>query len=113
MIRQSSSTALSTPPGCRYFIRTTGNIGKVKYRLRRKKRVTARKLLIELGISDRSVRQIMKNAVRLHPYKIVTELLLSDDEWKKSANWVRTNFRNESIIRILFSDEKFFDIDGV
>ena len=32
---------------------------------------------------------------------------------KKFANWVRRNFRKEDTIRILFSDEKFFDIDGV
>ena len=29
------------------------------------------------------------------------------------ANWIRTNFRKEETMRILFSDEKVFDIDGV
>ena len=32
---------------------------------------------------------------------------------KKFANWVRTNFKNEGTLKILFSDEKIFDIDGV
>ena len=32
---------------------------------------------------------------------------------KTFANWVRTNFRTEETMKILFSDEKFFDIDGV
>ena len=32
---------------------------------------------------------------------------------KTYANWVRTNFRKENTMRILFSNEKFFDIDGV
>ena len=32
---------------------------------------------------------------------------------KKFANWVRTNFKKEGIFKILFSDEKIFDIDGV
>ena len=32
---------------------------------------------------------------------------------KKFANWVRTNFKKEGTIKILFSDEKKFDIDGV
>ena len=32
---------------------------------------------------------------------------------KKFANWVRTNFRKEDTTTILFSGEKFFDIDGV
>ena len=56
MIRQSGSIALSTPPDCPRFVRTKGNIRKVKYDLRRKKRVSARKRSMELGISDRSVR---------------------------------------------------------
>ena len=32
---------------------------------------------------------------------------------KTFANWVQTNFRKEDTIRILFSNEKFFDIGGV
>ena len=48
--------------------------------------------------------------------KKIIELPLSDDrkvKWKQFTNWLRTNFRKEDTIRILFSDEKFFDIDGV
>ena len=58
----------------------------------------------------------MKNDLGLRPYKIVLEPLLSDGrktKQKKLANWVRTNFRKEETMRILFSDEKFSDIDGV
>ena len=32
---------------------------------------------------------------------------------KKVANWVRTNLRKEDIMRILFSDEKSFDVDVI
>ena len=32
---------------------------------------------------------------------------------KKKDNWVRTNFRKENMMKILFSDEKLFDIDGI
>ena len=31
----------------------------------------------------------------------------------KFANWIRTNFRKENTMNILFSEEKMFDIDGV
>ena len=31
----------------------------------------------------------------------------------KFANWIRTNFRKENTMKILFSDEKMFDIDGI
>ena len=42
--------------------------------------------------------------------------ILSDDQkikWKKFGNCARTNFRKEDTMRILFSDEKFFDLDGI
>jgi hypothetical protein len=59
----------------------------------------------------------MKNDLGLHYYKKkVTEPLLSDNhkiKRKKIANLVRTNFQKEETMGILFSDEKFFDIDGV
>ena len=35
------------------------------------------------------------------------------DQRKKFANWVLTNFRKEDTMKILFSDEKYFDIDDV
>ena len=31
----------------------------------------------------------------------------------KFENWVRINFRKEDMMKILFSDEKLFDIDGI
>ena len=79
MIRQSDSIKLSGPPGGQRFARTKGNIQKVEHRLRRKKRVSARKLSMKLGISDRSVRRIMKNDLELRSYKIVIEPLFSND----------------------------------
>ena len=60
---------------------------------------------MELEISQADVRQIMKNNLDLHSYKIVIELLLSDDQKakrKKFANWLRINFRKEDTMRILF-----------
>ena len=32
---------------------------------------------------------------------------------KKFANWARKKFRKEATIRIVFSDEKIFDLDGI
>lgn len=57
----------------------------------------------------------MKTDLGLHPYKKVVELALSDDQKikKQFANWVRTNFRKEKALKILFLDEKLFDIDGI
>ena len=66
MVCQSNSIALSILSGYSRFIRTKGNIQKVEHCLRRKKRVSIRKLSMELSISDRSVRQTMKNDLGLH-----------------------------------------------
>ena len=44
------------------------------------------------------------------------EALLTDehkDKRMKFANWIRTNFRKENTMNILFSEEKMFYIDGV
>ena len=44
------------------------------------------------------------------------EPLLADkhkERRMKYANWMRTNFRKENTMNILFSDEKIFDIDGI
>ncbi|CAF4456917.1 unnamed protein product, partial [Didymodactylos carnosus] len=82
----------------------------------RKKRVSIRKLSIELDISKTSVHRILKTDLGYRAYKTTVELLLTDDrkiKRKKFANWIRTNFQKEETMRILFSDEKMFDIDGV
>lgn len=116
MIRRYGSIELKRPPGCPRLVRTKQNIRKVKNRLRRKKKISARKLSVELDMSERSVRRILKTDLGLRPYKKVIEPSLSDDhkiQRKKFANWVRTNFRKEETMKILFSDKKFFDIDGV
>ncbi|CAF1481933.1 unnamed protein product [Rotaria magnacalcarata] len=116
MIRQYGSIKLSSPPGRPRMVRTSENIRKVKNRCRRKRRVSARKLSMELDISERSVRRILKNDLGLRPYKKIVEPALSDDQKikrKQFANWVRTNFRKEKTLKILFSDEKLFDIDGI
>ena len=71
---------------------------------------------MELNRSQISVRRIITNDLKLRFYKIVVEPLLSDDpkiKWKTFADWIRTNIRKEEAVKILFSDEKFFDIDGV
>ena len=60
MIRQSGSIQLlGTRDGPR-IVTTKENIQKVKNRLRRKQKVSARKLSSELRISTTSVRRILK-----------------------------------------------------
>ena len=52
----------------------------------------------------------------MKPYKKTVEPLLKDEhkaQRKKFANWARKKFRKEEIMRIVFSDEKMFDLDGI
>ena len=52
----------------------------------------------------------------MKPYKKPVELLLKDEhkaQRKKFANWARKKFRKKDTMRILFSDEKMFDLDGI
>ena len=58
----------------------------------------------------------MRTDLGLRPYKKRIVPLMTDApklQRKKFANWVRTNFKKENTLKILFSDEKLFDIDGV
>ena len=115
-IRGTGCINLSKSPGRPRTIRTKATIRKVKRRRERRRSVTSRKLARELGISRTSVRRILKNDLGLHAYKIQNEPMLTDEHKVKRiqfANWIRTNFRKEDTMKILFSDEKMFDIDGV
>ena len=52
----------------------------------------------------------------LFSYKRIKQPKLSDLQKKKRskfANWVLNNYVKEDINRRLFSDEKFFDLDGI
>ncbi|CAF1354989.1 unnamed protein product [Didymodactylos carnosus] len=116
MIAETGSIVLSTSPGRPRIIRTKNMIQKVKNRLKRKKRVPTRKLASELKISRRSVQRILKNDLGLTSYKKRIEPLPTDTQKAKRitfGNWVRHNFSKEQSLRILSSDEKMFDLNGM
>ena len=69
-----------------------------------------------MGISRTSVRRIFRNDLGLRAYKLQNEPLLTNEhkeERRKIANWIRTNFRKENTMKILFSNEEIFDIDEI
>jgi hypothetical protein len=116
MIRESGSIGLNSPPGCPQTVRTKESIQMIKRSTKAIGRVSARRLAIKLNMSRTSVRRVLKNDLRLRAYKTVIEPLLTDEhklKRKKFSNWARTNYRKEDTGRILFSDEKMFDIDGI
>lgn len=115
MINETGSINLSVSSGRPRTARTNANIKKVKQKLQRKK-VSTRGLALDLGISHESARQILRDDLGCRPYQHVIEPALTEEhkeKRKKFANWIRTNFRKQETLKILFSDKKMFDIDGV
>ena len=81
-----------------------------------KKRMSVRKLAGELDISNGSVVRILKQDLEYRSYKKTVQPALTDFEKSKRmkfANWLRHNFRKEDTLRILFSNEKMFVLDGM
>ena len=116
MVRETDTINLSHSLGRPRIIRTKGMIQKVRKRMKRKKRVSVRKLAGELDISNESAVRILKQDLGYLSYKKRVEPALTDFEKSKRmkfANWVRHNFRKEYTLRILFSDEKIFYVDGM
>ena len=116
MIDTTGSIDLVYSSGHPCTVRTPEAIKKVKVRADAKGRVSVRKLARELHISPTSIHRILKENLKYCAYKKIVQPFLTDAhkaERKAFANWTRTNFRKEQTTRILFSDEKIFDIDGV
>ncbi|CAF3539672.1 unnamed protein product [Rotaria socialis] len=116
MIRDTGSIQLSKPPGGPRFARTSKTIQKVKHKLNQKKMASVRSLAKDYSISKSSSHRILKEDMKLYPYKMRIEPKLTEEhknKRKKFVNWVGHNFRKEDTMRILFSDEKIFDLDGM
>ena len=114
MIDETGSINLLVSSGRPRTARTNANIKKVKQKLQRKK-ISTRGLALDLSISHESARRILRDDLGCRPYKHVIEPALTEEQKekrKKFANWIRTNFRKQETLKILFSDEKMFDIDG-
>ena len=60
---------------------------------------------MELDVFQTSVRRIIKNDLRLRPYKIVIKPLLFNNQKIKQkifAKWLEINFRKAETMKILF-----------
>ncbi|CAF1052699.1 unnamed protein product [Didymodactylos carnosus] len=60
--------------------------------------------------------RILTDDLGCYAYKIVKEPAMTDQQKvnrRKFATWIQRTFRKEDTRKILFSDEKYFDVDGV
>lgn len=87
---------------------------RVKKRIQRNPRQSANRLAKELKISDRSVRRILKNELKVKPYKIQKAHDLSSSQKRvrldRSKQLLRMAADGE-LPSIVFSDEKIFTIE--
>lgn len=107
---------LKKPPGLVRTVRTKNTIAKVKKTFQRKARQSVHKMACQLGISERSLRRIVKEDLGLHAYRITIQPKLTDAHKQARitfAYWVRRSLTKAFIRKILFSDEKYFTVDGI
>ena len=92
MIRKTGAIDLSKPSGCHRTVRTKAAIQKIKRKSKGGKRISCRKLALEINMSFSSAYRILQKALKMKPYKKTVEPLLKDEhkaQQKKFANWAR------------------------
>ncbi|CAF1940983.1 unnamed protein product [Rotaria magnacalcarata] len=94
MINTTGSITLSSPPGCPY-----------KYRY-----------CEDMKISRTSLQRILRKDLGCMPYKKTKQPKLTNLQKARTikfANWVLNNYRKDGIKKWLFTDERFFSLDGI
>ena len=116
MIRETGAIDLSKPSACHRTVHTKAVVQKIKRKAKNGKRISWRKLALEMDMSFSSAHRILRKDLKMKPYKKTVEPLLKDEhkvQRKKFANWARKKFLKEDTMRILFSDEKIFDLGDI
>ena len=116
MIRETGAIDLLKPSACHRTVHTKAVVQKIKRKAKNGKRISCRKLAFEMDMSFSSAYRILRKDLKMKPYKKTVEPLLKDEhkvQRKKFANWGRKKFRRKDKLRIFFSDEKIFDLDGI
>ena len=69
-----------------------------------------------MDMSFSSAYTVLRKDLIIKPYEITVEPILKGEHKarrRKFVNWGRKKFQKEDTMRILFSDEKIFDLDGI
>ena len=108
---------LQSPSGPKPNKRTKRLVQQVKQRLLRSNgRKSARKLAKSFNVSRTTMRRMIKDGLGFKSYIKRIAPKLTDTQKSKRYSfgiWVRKNIRKSTERKILFSDEKRFDIDDV
>ena len=115
--REYGELNLQFPSGPKPTKRTKRLVQQVKQRLLRSNgRKSARKLAKSFNVSRTTMRRVIKNDMGFRSYVKRIASKLTDTQKSKrysSGIWIRKNIRKSNARKILFSDEKRIDIDGV
>ncbi|CAF1151578.1 unnamed protein product [Rotaria sordida] len=104
------------PTGRPRIIRTKHLIRKVKQRFTYKGRRSARQLSKSLGVSRGTMGRIIREDLPLHTYPVTTQPNLQDYHKQRRISftyWVRKSLRKKDHRKILFTDEKYFGLNGI
>lgn len=116
LYKTTGAIDLNKPTGRPKIIRTKSLIRKVKDMFIRKNRRSARKLGEKLGISKGTMGRLIHDDLHLHAYRVRIEPYLNDEHKRQRmsfAYWVRRSLRKKDRERILFTDEKYFELGGI
>jgi transposase len=95
-------------------VRTRERKKRIREKIRRNPRRSARKLASEEGVSDRSMRRLLRDDLHLFPYKKRSLHGLSANQKiarLQRATALLERHDDESVKKIIFSDEKVFTVE--
>lgn len=112
--KETGGTADRPRSGRPTIATTPENIQKVRCRIQRNPERSMRKMAKELGISEGSVRKIVRKKLRLRSYKINRVHFLNETMKKKRLAKARRMIRllaGARLSKVLFTDEKIFTVE--
>ena len=89
-------------------------VRRVRARLYRNPKRSAKKMAIQVGISPRSMRRILKNKLKTKPFKIQKVQDLNDNQKAtrmERARQLKSRYGKGELPNIVFTDEKIFTVE--
>lgn len=112
-LEESGSTLRAEKHGRRRSVRTPQNVQLVRAAVERSPRRSARRHAVALGMSDRSLRRILKLDLQFHPYKIMMAQELKVADYENRMSLCRQMLNEIRPAAVLFSsDEAHFHLNG-
>jgi len=116
MLKQKGHLRLQKPPGRPRTVRTAALTRTIKKKSKRKKPVSIRKLGRETTTPKSTVHRVLKEDLKVKAFKKRKVPKLTPEQKTKRvhfARWVLRTLLSNERKRVVFSDEKYFDLDGM